>query len=183
MACPAELIAVVRTIVKSSLAETDFLEQLPGVLTKLREAYRLDRNGFDAATIAELRTASSTVELVREFLLLLEDAQTIRTKADAAEYIARFELIATGFGECEFSLRALKEMRELLERYGSLPDEEALERQRLVSRPPACPRCSLALTLRVGSRGLFWGCRSFPRCFGTLNLTPEQARLLQSSDG
>ena len=40
----------------------------------------------------------------------------------------------------------------------------------LAAAPPACPRCSSPMIQRRGNRGQFWGCSTYPRCRGTVNI-------------
>jgi len=35
---------------------------------------------------------------------------------------------------------------------------------------PVCPKCGIALVIRGGSRGNFFGCRNFPKCRETAQL-------------
>ena len=36
-----------------------------------------------------------------------------------------------------------------------------------------CPRCKGDMVKRHSARGPFWGCRTFPACRGTLNVTAD----------
>lgn len=46
-------------------------------------------------------------------------------------------------------------------------------RQQLDTLTPRCPKCGLVMTSRTGSRGDFWGCKSYPNCKGTRSWDPK----------
>ncbi|MFH0714183.1 MAG: topoisomerase DNA-binding C4 zinc finger domain-containing protein [Candidatus Diapherotrites archaeon] len=35
---------------------------------------------------------------------------------------------------------------------------------------PSCPECGMAMSLREGKWGKFWGCSAYPMCVGTQKL-------------
>ncbi|QQR92355.1 MAG: topoisomerase DNA-binding C4 zinc finger domain-containing protein [Candidatus Iainarchaeum archaeon] len=44
------------------------------------------------------------------------------------------------------------------------------EHLNLPIEPPKCPECETPMELRHRKNGAFWGCPSFPNCFGSRNL-------------
>jgi DNA helicase II / ATP-dependent DNA helicase PcrA len=41
--------------------------------------------------------------------------------------------------------------------------------------PPACPKCGSAMVKRNSYRGPFWGCKTYPRCKGTISISGNTA--------
>lgn len=41
---------------------------------------------------------------------------------------------------------------------------------------PSCPRCASAMVQRSGSRGPFWGCSTYPKCRGTVDIDMAASR-------
>ena len=46
----------------------------------------------------------------------------------------------------------------------------------LPQRGPECPKCKSPTTLRMGSRGSFYGCTKYPTCNGTMQVEPSSSR-------
>ncbi len=59
---------------------------------------------------------------------------------------------------------AREEIESLVEKADALIDKELL-----AVNPPKCKLCSSKLILRSGPRGLFWGCKKFPKCRGSMD--------------
>lgn len=173
------LLCAVRAILANSLATSEFVNLLPALLSHLRLAYKRDPKSFNAEAIADLKHAAKAAEIVREFTELLEEVEDMRTRDDAVQLIARLELVASQLKGYAFADRVAKEVREILEKYSSLPWESDVQRRRVLGRAPHCQKCGSPMTLRESSYGPFWGCAAFPRCFGTSNLTPQQASSLE----
>ena len=67
--------------------------------------------------------------------------------------------------------------RQFLDALNSLP---GLDREAILSEvtsgdytTPTCPRCDVKMVQREGSKGAFWGCRSYPRCRQTFKMSEQ----------
>jgi len=69
--------------------------------------------------------------------------------------------------------------KQLLENLNSMPEpDRAAILQEVTSgdyTTPTCPRCDVKMVQRDGSKGAFWGCRSFPQCRQTFKMSDQEA--------
>ena len=185
----AALVTEIESLVRGSVSASELTAEVSLRLKQLRELYVADKSAFSAEQVRRLQFAASIPALVADFLELLEESHYITHREDVEELVGRFLIIEEGLTECLFSQRAAKEGRELLERYESLParwrsQQENVQREResrIERLAPNCPICATRLVLRESMYGLFWGCRSFPSCFGKKGLDAEQAMALRNS--
>jgi len=81
--------------------------------------------------------------------------------------------IATSAASIAKTLKEMDQHTEQRRQDLSAKIEELGETQRPVTKDPPqedtplCPECASPMRKRKGSRGLFWGCSSYPQCYGT----------------
>ena len=44
---------------------------------------------------------------------------------------------------------------------------------------PECPQCEVSLRQKIGPKGLFWGCKNYPKCKNTKVLTQAQRNFFE----
>jgi ssDNA-binding Zn-finger/Zn-ribbon topoisomerase 1 len=49
----------------------------------------------------------------------------------------------------------------------------------LDARRPACPTCTMPMTVQHSEHGYFWGCRRFPKCRGKRSMDVGAERLVR----
>lgn len=184
----AALVAEIDSLVGESGSASELAVEISRRLEQLRKLYVADKSAFSAEQVRRLQCAASIPALVADFLELQEESHYITHREDVEELVGRFSIIEESLPECMLGKRVAKERRELLERYESLParwrsqqEKEQRERESRIQRfAPNCPTCATRLVLRESMYGLFWGCRSFPSCFGKKRLDAEQAKALRN---
>ena len=128
------------------------------------------------------------MEAISEFIDEEEDFKYIDTQDDADETIGRlYPLIELTEG-LAVAGRINKEIRELVERKNTLPSRTLKQHEiklkdainKLNTNAPTCKRdnCGCKMVIRQGNGTYFWGCSSFPKCWGKQWLKKEELALL-----
>jgi len=153
--------------------------------------YRQDSSRFSEEHIALLRNAGECQNALSEFIEVCEEITSIpiRVREEARELMDRLHELSGGFRDYAIRRRVEKEYRELQERYSSLPSKgiaviEA-ERNKRITRlnieAPSCGKCGEPMLLRTSRSGAaWWGCSTFPKCYGRSWLTKKQRRSLNA---
>lgn len=186
MTSVTEITAALQTILASSPNEHDVLQALEKKLQLLRGLYRAHRSEFTAEIIGFLKGLAPVEQALREFIDGLQDKEWVRTRDDAEDLASRFHDIADSLGNHFVRKRVEKEIRELVEKAKSLPlvsaiEADAEQRQRIArleEKAPNCQKCNCKMVLRESQHGYFWGCSTFPKCFGKRWLSKNEAALL-----
>lgn len=124
-----------------------------------------------------------------EFSLIMEDVPFIADRGACDELIGDFEQLGAALEqESILFQRIQKEIRGLLESRASLPTgaqhlkEKALEdaRRKLDQNAPTCGHrgCASQMTIREGKGNFFWGCKTFPNCFGRKFLSKAELDMI-----
>ncbi|MDR2507801.1 MAG: topoisomerase DNA-binding C4 zinc finger domain-containing protein [Candidatus Accumulibacter sp.] len=180
------VITELRIALETNANEVKLLTFIDERLSCLRACYRQRQNEFTEETVSFLKSLAPVQEALRDLAEAVEETEWVRTRDDAQELAARFMELKDRLTPHLVAKRAEKEIRELVERTKSLPflaivAEEAEFRRRRVQLESAarpCHRCGAKMALRESQNGYFWGCGTFPQCFGKRWLSHDEAKCL-----
>jgi topoisomerase-like DNA binding C4 zinc finger protein len=158
-------------------------------LPELRTQYRQSPERFSPQMIANLQRIARLADAIHEFRDSIDDADDARTRDEAMDVAAQLESLRTRLWPPMLAMRLDKELREVAERAAALPEAPSLKRSsarrrivaELQSTAAPCPRCGQGVVLRETRDGSFWGCSSFPRCFGSRALNGDERTSLESA--
>jgi hypothetical protein len=158
-------------------------------LRELRAQYRESPERFSAQMVANLQRVARLADAIHEFRDSIDDAADARTRDEAMDVAAQLESLRTRLWPPVLTMRLDKELRDVAERAAALPEAHILKRssirRRIVAElqnaAPPCPRCGQRVVLRETRDGSFWGCSSFPRCFGSRALSGDEWKSLESA--
>jgi hypothetical protein len=190
---PANLIAQYESLLSTEANENIIVEEGGNIRAQLIDRYRDDQAIFTTDQLTTLKNLKNILDAVIEFKDLLEilrdDNTTLGYRLEsqqvAQEFIAEFHNLSTTLNTFPVMGRIDMEIRGINEILPALPLQEQNEIDRIIIRldqnPPQCPRdgCTSNMVIRYATNRFspFWGCRSFPQCWGRGNLTPEQRNL------
>jgi len=168
--------------------EQYLLEHGSVLIETLRATWKEHKPEFSQDNINSLQKSASQLEAISEFIDEEEDFKYIDNVDDADETIGRLYPLIELTDNLAVSGRIQKEIRELIERKDKLPSR-ALKQQdvelknainKLSANAPDCKRqdCGCKMVLRQGNGSFFWGCSSFPKCWGKQWLKKEELELL-----
>jgi hypothetical protein len=124
--------------------------------------------------------------IAAEFSIVMEDRSIVIDQSICDELISKLELLGASFIDDKIKdepilfKRIKKEVRSLLELREGLPTGRARQQDealRILDRnPPTClrPGCESKMTIRGKNDNFFWGCRTFPSCWGTRQLSRSE---------
>ena len=166
------------------------------LMTKAQEALRASSDRASASIHALPASTDRTIGLHRHPGV----QSAIETVAEAIEELPRLELaedaedwldeLAEGtrsLDDTVFAEQRDRVVRRLRCRLRELPRASAIRRERaatarvleLDQRAPSCPRCAARMTARQGpDLSWFWGCSTFPACWGKRSLSRHQRSAL-----
>lgn len=124
-----------------------------------------------------------------EFSLIMEDVPFIADQEACDELIGDFEQLGAALEqESILFQRIQKEIRGLLESRANLPTgaqhlkAKALEdaRRKLDQNAPSCGHrgCANQMTTREHKGNFFWGCKTFPNCWGRKSLSKGERDMI-----
>jgi len=186
MSSVAEVIADLRVALDSNPNERQLLYFIDQHLLSLRARYREHRNEFTDEIIQFLKSLTPVQAALLQLIEAIEDEEWVRTRDDAEELAARFNELREQLSTHLVAKRADKEIREMIAKAQSLPfaaivaGEADFQRRtaRLQSGVQPCQKCGSKMVLRESQHGYFWGCSTFPTCFGKRWLTTEESESL-----
>jgi radical SAM superfamily enzyme with C-terminal helix-hairpin-helix motif len=166
--------------------EHDLQQCLMNILTDAETLYRADRTQFSEKIIVELQGVRDCQQALEEFLEVCEDLADVRSKEEARELKDQLREISSHFEHHAVRGRIEKEYRELSQKRIDLPSEAVAHAEtklkshiaQLNSSPPDCTVCGSPLVLHLGRRKPFWGCSTFPKCYGKKWLSKDQREFL-----
>lgn len=177
----AEIVSSLRKELAQSSEENKLLAFVRQTLDELREKYKSEKSSFSAQEITFLSEVSRTVGItLQDFIDALEEASVIQYQEDAQEVAIRFSEIAERLSPYLVAKRAQKEARELIEKFHELPSRKTgAAETRLKQLEHLAPICPIhkehgKMKLRESQFGVFWGCDTFPLCFGKRSLTKKE---------
>ena len=165
--------------------EEEILDSAYSALEGVREAIDDGALELTASILKKVTAINQYVLAAEEFKLALQDLPYAQDQTAADELVAWLQEIAAPLDQQSILFRRIdKEVRELLERRPALPTgtERAISRElaavhrKLQNQAPTCGHrgCQQKMTLRDGKYGLFWGCITFSKCWGTKSLSKGQ---------
>jgi len=186
MRSTSETIEELRNALVTCADERKLLEFVDKSLSLLRVRYRQFRSEFSDESIQFLKELSLFQDALSEFVDAIEDKNWVYSRDDAQELACRFGEIEERLSPHLVAKRAAKEIRELLSKAQSLPfsavraGESDFRRRvsQLEAAEKKCRKCGSRMVLRESQYGYFWGCSTFPQCFGRQWLSGEESKLL-----
>lgn len=181
-----ETIENLQHFVHSELNENKLIERGSELLDSLRQCWPSQKSEFTETDIQLLQRISSSIKAVQEFSEILEDFQCLTDKEDVNETIGSLYSVVEKIEGFAITARVQKEIRELLEKRANMPSRESLESDKklsraisqLDSRNRACKKCGARMVIRKGNGAYFWGCSTFPSCWGKSWLTKEELNII-----
>ena len=143
------------------------------LINKLKE--KVINNEFDS-----LPTPKDVfLESIENLENILNDISTLQYKKEGKELIdelmiakKEFEKFTDIINLIDTAIRSIEEVIPIL------MDDENLQKIRriieLEQHPPQCTKCTNKMVIREGPGEYFWGCSSFPDCWGKRFLTNEE---------
>jgi len=175
------------SLAKGEISEHRLIGHLSTELDRFRGLYRYRRTEFDRQDVRRLKDLANAEQRIRDFVDILGEIPGVKTQDDCQDLISWLDELTTSLPDWKVAQRLAKEIRELRERAASLPRQAALAAESKHNHQLAllqeqgtkpCPRCGSQMVVRVGPYGCFWGCTTFPRCFGTLRLSKKHLSIL-----
>ena len=158
------------------------------LIEELRDEWKLNRLDFSDENVKSLRRITLLLDEIEDFIFEQQDFQYISSKEEIDEATGRLQYILTNTSNLKIAARINKEVRELLERRTSLPNRGATKKDEklrralstLRSKIHKCNKCDKnpIMVLREGPSSFFWGCPTFPVCWGRKFLTKEELSVL-----
>ena len=125
-----------------------------------------------------LNSLKRVLGAAQELTDALEDSKYFRDKSDVDDAILRLMEYHDLPSESTLAKRIKKEVREFNEMKSHLPGRSERKRDkglrkaiaRLEASAPSCTlrNCGSKMTIREGNGEFFWGCSTFPTCWGAL---------------
>ena len=179
-------VSELKSALEKTFDEDALLEFVGKKLASLREIYRSQKDQFTPDAIDFLKKVARIEKALHEFIEALAEKSWIRTRDDAHELATRFQEVSERLAPHVVAQRAAKEVREMVERSKSLPAAAVVEKDadylrrivRVEAQSRVCRKCGSKMVLRGSQYGLFWGCSTFPTCFGRTWLTKEESARL-----
>jgi hypothetical protein len=167
-----------RILVWEEVNEKRILEIGEPIVLDLRSTWKMQRHDFSSDNVETLRDLVKKVEAIKAFIEVEESFQYISTKEDVDEVTGDLFLIGEELNELNVSGRVNKEIRGLLEKKLRLPAQKSVNKTKALHaiylRAPTCDRCGNKMLLREGNGFFFYGCTTFPKCYGKKYLTDEE---------
>jgi len=175
-----------KNLVSDEVNETLIIGTGEKLLTSLRSEWKSDRSVFSEDDIELLQKIGRNIDAIKMFIEEQDDFPYVSTKEEVDEAVGRLYAIVEKVDGLKVSLRVGKEIRELIEKKSTLPSQVANQRSSelkraiatLSSNSPSCKKCGSNMVLREGNGDYFWGCSTFPKCWGKKWLTKEELNVL-----
>jgi len=156
------------------------------LLDTLREDWRSNRTSFSEDDVMCLQKIARLLDEVENFVYEQKDFDLISSKEEVDEVIVRLHDMLETTSELKIMTRIKKEIRELLERKTVLPSRGQTKKDKqllralsvLRSNSYECNKCGANMVLRDGPNLPFWGCSTFPACWGKKHLTKDELGML-----
>ena len=129
---------------------------------------------------------SNKFKAIKMFSEELEDIKYMQYKEEFEESIGKFYEIIETLGGLEIIKIIQKEIRELVIKTDSSISSSSAKKSktlsdginRLNTNRPICIKCNNKMVLREGNFVPFWGCSTFPDCWGKKWLNNEELEIL-----
>lgn len=175
------------SIFENEINEKILLDKAIKARAELRLAYVNDRSLFSSESIIKLKELSNKIEMIEIFIDHQDDFDHIQCKEDIDEIILELYCVVETLSELKVSGRINKEIRGLLNKKDVLPSKavtlkktkENSAYKALSANPHKCKKCDEIMVLREGGGTFFWGCRTFPTCWGKRYLTKDELSLFE----
>ena len=136
-----------------------FLDELPNVRDKIYMLSLYDKD------VRKVNTKEYALDMAYEFNQIAEDLNTYKISNLARRHkVAMIQLSLTLKPELDVS----KEIK----------NSKIISQLEAAKGKCTRPTCEGKLVIRESSRGYFWGCNLFPKCFSRKNLNSQEAALL-----
>lgn len=184
--CVREKINGLKNLVSNEVNEARIIGEGKSALDSLRSDWKSNREEFTTDDVVTLKEIGGILDAIGEFIEEQEGFKYISSKEEVDEVIGRLYYITEKVDGLKVSGRVHKEIRELLERKSTLPSQASSQRDseskravaKLNANAPPCKRCGSNMVLRESNGDYFWGCSTFPECWGKKWLTNEEQRVL-----
>ena len=129
----------------------------------------------------------SKYQALNEFIFILDDIQDIIDIEDSNNCIIELRNLTKVLDDIPLRKRIDKEIRSLAESQESLPSRQHFSYRTNLNKAistlernaPNCSLCGSRMVIRSSNDNFhFWGCSTFPICFGKRGLTREQLKLI-----
>lgn len=158
------------------------------LISALREDWKLNQRDFSNENLTSLRKIVLLLDQIENFVYEQKDFHHISSKEEIDETIGRLHDIVEDTNRLKIAARVEKEIRELLERKNTLPSRGKTKKDAqlhkafsiLHSNKYECNKCGANMVLREGPNLFFWGCSTFPTCWGKKSLTKDELSILPS---
>lgn len=155
-------------------------------LEHLRNHWRANKESFSEEDNSSLKQIGKRIDALKRFTEELEEFPYLATKEEIDDVLGNLYHIVDEVNELKVAGRVQKEIRELVERKPGLPSRAASDKDRakkkamatLQSAAPTCNKCDNIMILREGNGDYFWGCSTFPTCWGKKFLVKDERSAL-----
>ena len=173
-------------LLNDEVDENKLLEKSKKKINKLREKYKEDKSNFDNKDLENLKENAKKIKAIKDFKEELEEFEYLEFQEEVDEVIGRLYPIISTIEGLSVTQRIEKEIRVLQSRRDKLPREgvQRLESEKLKginqlsANAHKCKKCGSRMVLREGNNTFFWGCSTFPGCWGQHWLTKEEKNIL-----
>lgn len=182
----SEKINNLNTMIFNEINEELLVSSSRQLVNALREDWKLNRRDFSDENITSLKRIVRLVDQIEDFIYEQKDFNHISSKEEINETIGRLHAIVENTNRLKVAARIEKEIRELIERKESLPSRGKTEKDAQLQRALSilqsnkyeCNKCGAYMVLREGPNLFFWGCSTFPTCWGKRSLSKDELSVL-----
>lgn len=170
------------TLAHKEVNEKIVLQSGKIIRKELKYELRRESGQISKSQRKSVKKINRILRSIKSFVEEQEDFKYLSTKEEVDETIGRLYQVVEELVGLEVARRVDKEIRELLERKKQLPHEAGERRsaklkealRKLLRNSPSCRKCGKSMVLRDGPYSYFWGCSTFPTCFGKKSLTNDE---------
>jgi hypothetical protein len=173
-------------LLANELDEKELVKDANDIIKSLREQWKIKKELFAEYDIANLKIASEQIKSIEIFIEEMEEFEFIDSSDEVDEVIGKLYPVVESTSKLKISERVKKEIRELLTRRSSLKSTTSKNKSNalrnginaLNTNKPKCKKCGAGMVLREGNGTFFWGCPTFPKCWGRKWLTKDELNKL-----
>jgi len=170
------------SILTNELNEEELVRNGEQIIKSLRRQWKEKKELFTEDNINELKNASDQIRSIKIFIEEMEEFEYIDNSNEVDEVISKLYPVVEITSNLKISERVKKEIRELIMRRASLPSIANQNKSKslmsginvLNTNKPKCKKCGSGMVLREGNGTFFWGCQTFPKCWGKKWLTKDE---------
>ena len=180
-------IALISEVFAEELNENIILEKISDKFSLIEYYIKKTHVSEPDDLVDKYNSIERKFQALNEFILILDDIQDIIDIEESNDYLTELRNLSDIFSDIPLKKRIEKEIRSLNEEQESLPSRQQFSYQININKAistlernaPTCSSCGSKMVIRSGKdNNHFWGCSTFPTCFGRRWLTREQLDLI-----